>query len=51
MVRGRTICNLVQGLVFLPDDPDGPHVRRDDGVRRQRLNLIPRRDPVGEKRS
>jgi hypothetical protein len=40
-----------RGLLFLPDEPDGPRVRRDGGVRRQRLNLAPggtssgRRDP------
>jgi hypothetical protein len=30
--------------------PDGPRVRRGDGVHRRRLNLAPGRDPIGEER-
>jgi hypothetical protein len=39
---GRTVRTL--GL-------DGPRVRRGGGSRRQRLDLAPGRDPVGEERS
>jgi hypothetical protein len=35
----------------LPDELGGPRIRRGGGVRRQRLNLAPGRDPVGEERS
>jgi hypothetical protein len=31
--------------------PDGPRVRGGGGVRRQRLDLAPGRDPIGEERS
>jgi hypothetical protein len=58
MARGRTVCDLVQGLVpslmcqtVRAWRPDDPRVRRGDGVRRRRLNLAPGRDPVGEERS
>jgi hypothetical protein len=33
------------------NEPDGPHVRRGGGVHRQRLDLTPEKDPVGEERS
>jgi hypothetical protein len=59
------VRDLAQGLVFLPDEPDGPRlvpdgprlvpdgprVRRGGRVRRRRVDLAPRRDPVGEERS
>jgi hypothetical protein len=48
--RGQTVHDLAQGSGSLPDEPDGSRVRRDVGVRRWRLNLAPRRDPVGEER-
>jgi hypothetical protein len=56
--RGRTVHDLAQGWRSCPTSrtvrayrPDGPHVRRGGGVRRQRLDLTPGRDPVGEERS
>jgi hypothetical protein len=45
------VRDLAQGLGFLPDEPDGPRVRRGGGVRRHRLDLAPGRDPVREERS
>jgi hypothetical protein len=42
---------LGAGVGFLLDEPDGPRVRRGGGVRWQRMNLAPDRDPVGEERS
>jgi hypothetical protein len=36
------------GAGSLPDELDGLRVRRGGGVRQQRLNLVPRRDLVGE---
>jgi hypothetical protein len=45
------VRNLAQGLGFLPDEPDGPRMRRGSGVHWQRLNLAPKRDPIGEERS
>jgi hypothetical protein len=35
----------------LSDEPDGPCVRKGGGVRWQRLDLAPGRDPIREKRS
>jgi hypothetical protein len=49
--RGRTVGNLVQGSVSLPDEPDGLRVHKGGGVRRRPLNLTPGRDPVGEEKS
>jgi hypothetical protein len=56
--RGRTVCDLAQGSVPCLTGwtvrawrPDGPLVRSGDGVHRQRLDLTPGRDPVGEERS
>jgi hypothetical protein len=45
------VRDLAQGSGSLPDEPDGPCVRRGGEVRRQRLDLAPRRDSVGEERS
>jgi hypothetical protein len=43
------VHDLGQEPGFLPDERDGPHVCRDGGVRRRRLDLAHGRDPVGEK--
>jgi hypothetical protein len=51
VAEGRTVCDLAQRLGFLPDEPDGPRVRRGDIVRQQHLDPAPKRDPVGEERS
>jgi hypothetical protein len=51
MARGWTVRDLVQGLVFLPDGPDGPRVRRVGEDHQRRLDLTPGRDPIGEERS
>jgi hypothetical protein len=51
MARGRMVRDLAQGSGSLPDRPDGPRMHRGGGVHRRRLNLAPRRDPVGEERS
>jgi hypothetical protein len=40
----------VEARVFA-DKPDGPRVRRGDGVCQQHLDLASRRDPVGKERS
>jgi hypothetical protein len=49
--RGRMVHDLTQGLGSLPDEPDGPRVRRSGEGRRRRLDLTPERDSVGEERS
>jgi hypothetical protein len=49
--RGRMVCDLVQGSGSLPNESDGPHVRRGGEVHRQRLDLTPEKDPIGEERS
>jgi hypothetical protein len=48
--RGRTVRDLEQGSGPLLDEPDDPHLRRGDGVRRRCTNLAPGRDPIGEER-
>jgi hypothetical protein len=47
--RGRTVRDLIQGSGSLPDEPDGPRVRRGGGVHRQRLDLTPGRDLSGRR--
>jgi hypothetical protein len=49
--RGRTVRDLEQGSGSLPDEPDGPRVRRGGGVNWRRLDLAPGMDFVGEERS
>jgi hypothetical protein len=44
--EARTIHDLAQRLRFLPDEPDGPRVRRGDEICQQHLDLAPRRDTV-----
>jgi hypothetical protein len=56
-IDGDALCGCADGprpdagLGFLPDEPDDPRVRMGGEVRRQRLDLAPGRDPVGEERS
>jgi hypothetical protein len=51
VAKGWMVRALAQGSGSLPDEPDGPRVRRGGRVRRQRLDLTPGRDPVREERS
>jgi hypothetical protein len=41
--------DLTQRLGFLPDEPDGPGVRRGSGVRPQHLDLAPGGTPSGRR--
>jgi hypothetical protein len=52
MVRGQGSNGPRPGARarVLTNEPDGPRVRRGAEVRRQRLDLAPGRDPVGEER-
>jgi hypothetical protein len=43
--------SLPDGRTVRAYRPDGPHVRRGGEGRRQRLDLAPGRDPIGEERS
>jgi hypothetical protein len=36
------------GVGSLPNEPDGPRVCRGGGIHRQRMDLAPERDPIGE---
>jgi hypothetical protein len=49
-VEGWTVHDLAQRLGFLPNEPDGLHVRRGNGIHQQHLDLAPERDPIGEQR-
>ena len=43
--------DLAPELGFLPDEPDGPRMRRAVEFTEQRQDLAPRRDPIVEERS
>jgi hypothetical protein len=47
----RGWCSLPDGQTVRAYRPDGPRVRRGGEGRRRRLDLAPRRDPIGEERS
>jgi hypothetical protein len=47
--RARVFCLTAEQSATIR--PDGPRVRRGGEVHRRRLDLAPRRDPVGEERS
>jgi hypothetical protein len=51
VARDRTVRDLAQGSGSLPDEPDGPRVRRGGEVHLWCLDLTLGSDPIGEERS
>jgi hypothetical protein len=47
--RARVSCLMCRTVRAL--GPNGPRMRRGSGVHRQRLDVAPGRDPIGEERS